>query len=150
MLLKKGIRHCWIKGAMPFSGDTKGSASSGRRSRCASCRCARIWRRRQAGRSRSRPAARSRRCRKADRGRRRDGRDHGRHLRRHPLHAHDAARRQSARHRRRGARQGGRRCDQSAGVVPGHGRARVGQRARPSLAGRSRSPAAALRCFPMT
>src|SRR5207248_6429838 len=22
MLLKKGIRHCWIKGAMPFSGQT--------------------------------------------------------------------------------------------------------------------------------
>ena len=23
MLLKKGIRHCWMKGPMPFSGDTK-------------------------------------------------------------------------------------------------------------------------------
>ncbi len=53
------------------------------------------------------------------RGRRRDGRHHGGHLRRHPLHAHGAARREGARHRRRGARQGGRGADRPADLVPG-------------------------------
>ena len=54
VLLKKGIRRCWMQGPMPPS--TPASGSSGGPSRCASCRRARIWRRRNPGRRRARPA----------------------------------------------------------------------------------------------
>ena len=106
MLLKKGIRHCWMNGRdavlaaagkrlvgpaftlrfVPVREDLATPAS---------------WAQADLDPRRDRGDAG-----RLHRGRRRDGRHHRRHLRRHPVHAHGAARRQRARHRRRDARQG--------------------------------------------
>ena len=52
-----------------------------------------------------------------------------RHLRRHPVRPHEEAQRHGARHRRRAARQDRRAGERAAGVVRRHGGAGLGQRA---------------------
>ena len=62
------------------------------------------------------------------RGRRRDGRDRCRHLRRHPLRAHGEAAGRRAGHRRRRARCRRRQRHRAARLVPGRRRAAFGGR----------------------
>jgi hypothetical protein len=60
VLLKKGLRNCWIRHAgRCAAGQPRASAAP---SRCASCRCAKTWPRRPAGPTRSARAPPSRPC----------------------------------------------------------------------------------------
>ncbi len=128
MLLKKGIRHCWMKGAMPL---VAGRPAAGRAGLHAPLRAGARGSRhaRKLGQADLDPRRDRGDAGRLHRGRRRHGRHHRRHLRRHPGDADGAARRHRARHRRRDPRQGRLPCDRPADLLPGHGGAGLGQRA---------------------
>ena len=127
MLLKKGIRHCWMKGAMPLV--RAGSGWSARPSRCASCRCARISPPRKLGQADLDPRGDRGDAGRLHRRRRRDGRHHRGHLRRHPGDA-DGASGVTALVTDGVIRdKAGVLDSQSADLLPGHRGAGLGQRA---------------------
>ena len=149
VLLKKGLRNVWMRGTRPLQ---PGPAAHRRAGLHAALRAGARGPRDagQLGLADIHPRGDRGDAGRLHRGRRCDGRDRCRHLRRHPLRPHGQARRGGAGDRRRGARPRRRARHRPASLVPGRRGAAVGRRASPSSAGRSRSLAAASRCFRTT
>ena len=127
MLLKKGIRRCWMNGPKPLVPERRAPHRAGvhvalRAGARGSGDAGKL------GQSDFDPCRNRGNAGRRDRGGRRHGRTERRHIRRHPLRAHEEAKRRGAGHRWRAARPRRRADERAAGLVRRRRGAGLGQR----------------------